>query len=239
VPAAFHEGQRAALRQAAQRGGFDVAALIDEPVAAALACGAGKTGDETLAVIDLGGGATSVSVLDVSGDRCRIVGHDHDPWLSAADFDTALAQAAADELWQRTRIELRRDAVAWQRLLLACEDIKRILAVETTAVLSVDAIVRSPRALDLRHRVERGALARMCRQLLERVVIVWRRTVADAGVAPDAIGRVLLVGGVARLPFVGAGLAELLGRDVDIPPAPDEAVASGAALRAAGIIRRA
>ena len=239
VPAGFNDGQRAALRQAAQRGGLEVAGLIDEPVAAALSAGAGKASDETMAVIDLGGGATSVTVLDVAGDRCRVVAHDLDPWLSAADFDTALAQAAADQLWQRTRIELRRDAVAWQRLLLACEDIKRVLSTEASAVLCVDAIVRSPRPVDLRHRIDRASFARLCRQLLERAVIVWRRTVAEAGVAPGAIGRVLLVGGVARLPFVGAGLAELLGRDVDIPAAPDEAVAIGAALRAATIIRRA
>ena len=139
----------------------------------------------------------------------------------------------------RVVIELRRDAVAWQRLLLACEDIKRVLSTEASAVLCVDAIVRSPRPVDLRHRIDRASFARLCRQLLERAVIVWRRTVAEAGVAPGAIGRVLLVGGVARLPFVGAGLAELLGRDVDIPAAPDEAVAIGAALRAATIIRRA
>jgi Tfp pilus assembly protein PilZ len=239
VPAGFTDGQRAALRQAAQRGGLEVAGLIDEPVAAALSVGAGRLSDETIAVIDLGGGATSVSVLDVAGDRCRIVAHDLDPWLSAADFDTALAQAAADQLWQRTRIELRRDAVAWQRLLLACEDLKRVLSAEPSAVLAIDAIVRSPRPVDLRHRFDRAAFARLCRQLLERVVIVWRRTVAEAGVAPEAIGRILLVGGVARLPFVGAGLAELLGRDVDTPAASDESVASGAALRAATIIRRA
>jgi molecular chaperone DnaK len=237
VPATFDDAQRSALRLTASRAGLEVAGLIDEPVAAALAVGAGKRGAEKLAVIDLGGGATTVTVLDAEGDRFRVLGHDLDPWLSAADFDTALAQAAADELWRRTRIELRRDPLAWQRLLLACEDAKRALALETQAVISVDQLTVKPRTVDLRHGIDRATFARLTRQLLERVVIVWRRTLAEAKLAPAALGRVLLVGGVARLPFVGAGLAELLGVDVEVPASPEDVVAQGAALRAAGIIR--
>lgn len=239
VPSSFDDAQRAALRTAAERAGLEVAGFVDEPVAAALAAGAGKHGDERIAVIDVGGGATSVTVLDVAGDRFRVVAHDLDPWLSAADFDAALAQAAADQLWQRTRVELRKDAIAWQRLLLACEDAKRTLAAEGRLVLTVDSVAKTPRQVDLKHPIDRATYARLCRQLLERALIVWRRTLADAGIGKDALSRAILVGGVARLSFVGAGLAELIGRDLDLPVAPDEAVAQGAAIRAAGIIRRA
>src|SRR5262249_55201251 len=156
-------GQRAALKTAAARAGLDVAGLVDEPVAVALASGAGKHGDEKLAVLDFGGGATSVSVLDVAGDRFRLLAHDLDPWLSAADFDAALAQAAADELWRKTRVELRKDPLAWQRLVLACEDAKRALAVEAQTVISVDRVITSPRTIDLRHRVDRTGFARLAR----------------------------------------------------------------------------
>src|SRR5262249_58449197 len=102
--------------------------LPADPVAAALSAGAVRKGDERVAVIDVGGGATRATVLDVAGDRFAILAHDVDPWLSAVDFDTELAQAVADDLWRRTRIELRRDPVAWQRLVLACRDVEPMLA---------------------------------------------------------------------------------------------------------------
>src|SRR5262249_55675347 len=159
-------------------------------------------GDEHVAVIDIGGGATRATILDVAGDRFAILAHDVDPWLSALDFDTELAQAVADDLWRRTRIELRRDPLAWQRLGLACEDVKPTLAIEAQAMVSVEQVVMTPRPIDLRHRIDRVTFARLVQPVLERVAVVYGRALGDAGIKSATLSRIIVVGGVARLPFV-------------------------------------
>jgi molecular chaperone DnaK (HSP70) len=110
----------------------------------------------------------------------------------------------------------------------AASEAKHALASQGSAVVSVERVELGARPFDLRYRIDGEHYAALCRPILERVAGLWRR------VAGSLNGRTLVVGGVARLPFVQPVLAELLGRNVEIPAAPDEAVALGTALRAAG-----
>lgn len=230
---------RAALRAAAGAAGFEVVGLIDEAVAAALAAGAGTGAQELCAVYDFGGGGFSFSLLDVSGDSARVLAREVDPHISAADLDEVLADAAADEFWRATRIELREAVIPWQRLLLACEDAKHVLAVEESAPLVVQDIVAAPDAVDLVATVTRAQLEGGAADLVARSIDVCREVLARAGVEPAGIGRVLAVGGGSRLPFVRSEVARLFERAAGPEERPEEAVVTGASRRAANVIRLA
>jgi molecular chaperone DnaK (HSP70)/Tfp pilus assembly protein PilZ len=229
---------RGALREAAAAAGLDAIALLDEPVAAALAAGAGAGARELVAVYDFGAGAFSFTLLDISGDSARVVARETDVHVSTAELDEVLADAAADAFWRATRIELREAVIPWQRLLLACEAAKLELAERDRAEVVVEGIVAAPAPIDLVGVVSRRELEGGAADLVDRSIAVCRRVLARAGVEPGRVQRLLAVGGGARLPFVREAVERLFARRAE-PDVPEEAIVTGAARRAAGVIRSA
>ncbi len=235
VPVAFDDAQRDALRRAAQRAGLKVLALIEEPVAAAMACGFGREREDIVAVYDLGGGTFDFSLVKIHGTRTEVLATAGDAWLGGDDFDLLLAQKISDELWQKTRFDLRRRAVEWQKLLFACEHAKRALSFEERAEVIVEGVSNVPRRIDLRETVSRDRFEEICRELLARSMELVTSALVEGGVHPRQVTEVAVTGGMSRAPMVRRALSRLFDRELTPHVNPEEAVCAGAATAAAAL----
>jgi Tfp pilus assembly protein PilZ len=169
-PVSFSQESRNALLRVAELAKLKVIDIIEEPVAGALAYGIGGGKNEIIAVYDFGGGTFDFSILDINNNNIRVLNTAGDRWLGGDDFDEALAQSVADAFWRQTKIELRQRVIEWQRLLLACEAVKRELTKNTKAQLWVPDIIESQR-LEIRQTVERSTFDELCQDLLERSLV--------------------------------------------------------------------
>jgi molecular chaperone DnaK len=233
VPVTFGDGQRNALLRAGQLAGIDIVGFIEEPLASALAYGFGQGNNEIVAAYDFGGGTFDFTVLDLTGERFRVLVSAGDPWLGGDDFDLALAQYTADAFWRKTKVELQKRAVEWQRLLFACEQAKRALSREANAVVTVERILETPKPIDLSFKVERRTFEQLCRDLFERSLAICRDALASIGLDPRDITHVVLSSGISNIPFVRAGLGRLFERDITAIVNPEQAICLGAGLDAA------
>jgi molecular chaperone DnaK len=236
MPVTFGPGEQSALRRVAQIAGVEMLALIEEPMAAALAYDYGKSANEVIAVYDFGGGTFDFTVLDVSHQRFRVMATRGDAWLGGDDFDLALAQYAADRFWRETGVELRSRAVEWQRLLLAAEEAKRQLTVTESAVIDVPQAILSPRPTDLRVPLDRSTLTELCGPLVTRSVEVCQEALEAAGLAPRDVSRVVLAGGTTHVPLVREVVGQYFEREIDTVVSPDAAVAEGTAIHASRLM---
>jgi Tfp pilus assembly protein PilZ len=236
IPVTFTEAEKSALRRAAQLGGLEVIGLIEEPVAAAMAYQIGQRLNEIVAVYDFGGGTFDFTVLDVNGERFRVLASEGDGWLGGDDFDLCLAQAVADALWRATKIELRQRVVEWQRLLLACEEAKRTLSSDPIAYIVVDGILETPKRIDLKQKIDRITFERLSRELFDRSIGVCQAALYRAGLEPSSVTQVVVTGGVSRIPFVRKGLSQFFEREITSVVNPEEAIAMGAAIRAGRLV---
>jgi molecular chaperone DnaK len=232
VPVGFGPGQREALKRAAKLARFEVIELLEEPVAGALTYGIGLKKNEIVAVYDFGGGTFDFSLLDFVHDQFRVLGTQGDPWLGGDDFDSTLAQHVADEFWRGHQIELRQRVVEWQRLLIACERVKRKLSSAPEAELYVEAMVDSPR-IDIRRTVRRDEFDRLCKELVGRSLSVCNEALAALKLEPSDATELVLTGGVSSIPMVREAVSQLFQREIKQTVNPEQAVALGAGLRAA------
>ena len=232
-PVAFDEVQKAALCKAAKFAGIEVVDLIEEPVAVALAYGLGQGKNEIIAVYDFGGGTFDFTVIDMSADGYRVLASDGDGWLGGDDFDRALADAIANSIWRRTKVELRDRAVEWQVLLMACEEAKRQLSFAEVTELCLPGVNLGAGSGEIKMPVNRDALLRVSRELFERSLEVCRNALSQLGLEPRDMTTVLISGGTSRIPFIRAGLNQFFDRPVAGSLNPEEAVALGAGLHAA------
>ena len=238
VPVAFEIAQRNALRKAAALAGLRVVNLVEEPAGAALAYGFGQGRNELVAVYDFGGGTFDFTVIDISNEVFRIMVSVGDAWLGGDDFDIALATDAASVFYLHHKIQLQQRQVEWQRTLIAAEVCKRKLSDEETAVLEARQISRSARGpIDLEVPMKRAQLEQLCKPLVERSIAIAEQALVGLGLGPENIGRVVLTGGVTRIPMVRAAVSKYFERDVTFVVNPDEAVAMGAAVQASLLAR--
>jgi len=233
VPVGFGQSERDALRRAAQIAQLEVLEIFDEPLAGALAYGTGQKKNEMIAVYDFGGGTFDFSVLDILHDNFRVCGAKGDPWLGGDDFDLAIANSVADQFWRSHQVELRQRAIEWQRLLLACERVKRNLSSAESAELVVEGIVDSPTPMDIRQTIARPQFEALCKEFLERSLAACTETLDALKLAPSDLTDVVVMGGVSRIPFVKNGVSRYFERELVQTVNPEEAVALGAGLRAA------
>jgi molecular chaperone DnaK len=241
VPAYFDEVRRKATQDAGYMAGFDVLDIINEPTAAAIAFGyeqgrftsPGSSDRQTILVYDLGGGTFDVSVLEVHDNRFVTLATDGDVQLGGRDWDQRLVDYVADFAIRQTGVDPRDQPNSFGRLLCHCEEAKRALSVrhKTHIVLDVHgSSVRVP--------IARDEFEEMTQDLLERTAFTAQKTVRAAGCTWPRIDRVLLVGGMTRMPAVVTMLTRLAGKPPDRTVSPDEAVAHGAALHAAMLLDR-
>ncbi|MFM1846600.1 MAG: chaperone protein DnaK [Pseudomonadota bacterium] len=232
VPAYFNDAQRQATKDAGKIAGLNVQRIINEPTAAALAYGADKTGDKTIAVFDLGGGTFDVSILELGDGVFEVKSTNGDTYLGGEDFDHKLVEFLAEEFKKDQGIDLRKDTLALQRLKEAAEKAKHELstAMETDVNLPfITADASGPKHLNI--KISRAKYESLCSDLIDRLIEPCKTALKDAGLKPDQIDEVILVGGMTRMPAVQSKVKEIFGKEPSKSVNPDEAVAVGAAIQ--------
>ncbi|MBI3180816.1 MAG: Hsp70 family protein, partial [Myxococcales bacterium] len=235
VPAYFNDRQRQATRSAAQIAGLEVLRIINEPTAAALAYASRRKLDGKVAVFDLGGGTFDVSVLEVREGIFEVNGTGGDSLLGGEDFDQRLASWLAEGFKGTHGVDLGKDQAVWQRLREASERAKISLSAEAEAQVNLP-FVRADPPLHLLTRVRREDLERVTADLCERLLLVTKRVLEEANVAPDSLAEVILVGGMTRMPLVAERVRGFFGREPSRGIHPEEAVALGAAIHAWSLV---
>ena len=234
VPAYFNDSQRQATKDAGRVAGLDVKRIINEPTAAALAYGLDKKADEKIAVFDLGGGTFDVSILELGDGVFEVRSTNGDTHLGGDDFDQKIIDFLADEFRKQETIDLRKDAMALQRLKEAAEKAKCELStvMETEVNLPfITADQNGPKHLNL--KLTRAKLEQICDELVERLRGPVERALKDAGMTPSQIDEVVLVGGSTRMPKVQELVRSMFGKEPHRGVNPDEVVAIGAAIQGA------
>lgn len=240
VPAYFNDAQRQATKDAGQIAGLEVARIINEPTAAALAYGLDKERDHKIAVFDLGGGTFDVSVLEVAstgeGENqskvFEVISTSGDTHLGGDDFDEAIVNHVADEFQKENGIDLRSDPMSLQRLQEACEKAKKELSTvpETDINLPfITADASGPKHLQL--KLTRSKFEELVDTLIERCKKPVLQALQDAKLSPSDIDEVVLVGGSTRVPKVREVVKEIFGKDPHQGVNPDEVVSIGAAIQ--------
>lgn len=232
VPAYFNHQQRQATLDAAQLAGLRCERLLNEPTAAALAYGFKKTAEKTILVFDLGGGTFDVSVLRIGGGLYETLSTVGDTYLGGEDFDFRLVDFLADSFKQKHGIDLRNDKHTLQRLKDAAERAKCELSFSERTAINVPHV--TPTA-NLEVTVTRAQLEQITADLVARCVEVTRKAVAEAGIELRAVEEVVLVGGQSRMPRLREAVTGLFGKEPSRSVHPEEAVAVGAAIYAAGL----
>jgi molecular chaperone DnaK len=234
VPAYFNDAQRQATKDAGQIAGLEVMRIVNEPTAAALAYGLDKKKDEKIVVFDLGGGTFDVSVLDVSKDGVfQVVSTNGDTHLGGDDFDQALINHVADQFQKEQGIDLRKDAMAMQRLQEACEKAKKELSTAQSSDVNlpfITADATGPKHLQM--SITRAQFEQLTDGLIERCRGPVMKALEDAKLKPSEIDEVVLVGGSTRIPKVQELVRKIFSKESHKGVNPDEVVALGAAIQA-------
>jgi molecular chaperone DnaK len=239
VPAYFNDAQRQATKDAGKIAGLDVKRIINEPTAAALAFGMDKQeGDRTIAVYDLGGGTFDISIIEIAetdGEHSfEVLSTNGDTFLGGEDFDLRLIEFLAEDFKKSTGIDLHNDPLALQRLKEAAEKAKIELssAQQTEVNLPyITADASGPKHLVV--KLTRSKLEALVEELVNKTIEPLKVALKDAGLTPDKIDDVILVGGQTRMPLVQKKVAEFFGKEPRKDVNPDEAVALGASIQAA------
>jgi len=233
VPAYFNDSQRQATKDAGRIAGLEVLRIINEPTAAALAYGLDRKKDEKVAVYDLGGGTFDMSILAIGDDSFEVLSTNGDTHLGGDDFDQRIIDWLADEFKKDQGIDLRGDPMALQRLKEAAEKAKCELSstMQTDINLPfITADAAGPKHLN--YALTRAKLEQLCADMLDRTKAPCRRALSDAGLEASDVDEVILVGGMTRMPAVGALVKGLFGKEAHRGVNPDEVVAVGAAIQA-------
>jgi molecular chaperone DnaK len=233
VPAYFNDSQRQATKQAGEIAGLEVLRIINEPTAAALAYGLDKKKDETIAVYDLGGGTFDISILEVGEGVVEVKATAGDTHLGGDDIDNRVVDWLIAEFKKDQGIDVSKDRMAVQRLKEAAEKAKIELSqMQETDInlpfLTADA--SGPKHLQL--KLTRSKLEQLMEDILQRTIGPTKQALSDAGVTPDKIDEVVLVGGSTRIPRVLQIVKDLFGgKEPHKGVNPDEVVAVGAAIQ--------
>jgi molecular chaperone DnaK len=238
VPAYFNDSQRQATKDAGKLAGLEVLRIINEPTAAALAYGVDKReGTRTVAVYDLGGGTFDISILELAEGVFEVKATAGDTYLGGEDFDQRIMDWLIAEFQAESGIDLRADRMALQRLKEAAERAKCELSTALEAPIHlpfISADESGPR--HLARTLSRDHFERLVGDLVERTEGPCRDALQQAGLRPDQVDEVLLVGGQTRTPLVIKRVQAIFGRAPNRDINPDEVVAMGAAIQG-GILR--
>ena len=237
VPAYFNDSQRQATKDAGQIAGLDVKRIINEPTAAALAYGFNKKKNEKIAVFDFGGGTFDVSILEVGDDVVEVKSTDGDSHLGGKDIDQKVLNYIADEFKKESGIDVRKDALALQRLDEAAEKAKIELSTATETEVNIPFITSDasgPRHLLL--KLSRAKLEELSREFLDRAMDITKRAMEASPFKVGDLQEVILVGGQTRMPAIVEAVKKFFGKEPNKSINPDEVVALGAAIQG-GILR--
>jgi molecular chaperone DnaK len=232
VPAYFDDTQRQATKDAGKIAGLQVERIINEPTAAALAYGLGKSEAEKIAVYDLGGGTFDISILEMSNGVFEVLSTSGNTYLGGEDFDERIMNWMADQFLHDTGIDLRKDRLALQRLKEAAERAKCELSSATETSFNLPFIAAdSSGPKHLNKTLSRDKFEELVGDLVQQTVEPCERALKDAKLKPDDIDKVILVGGQTRSPIVESAVKKIFGKKASAEINPDEVVAMGAAIQ--------
>jgi molecular chaperone DnaK len=232
VPAYFNDAQRQATKDAGKIAGLDVKRIINEPTAAALAYGLDKKKNETIAVYDFGGGTFDISILEVGEGVVEVKSTNGDTHLGGDNIDQRIIEWIIGDFKKEHGIDISHDQMALQRLKEAAEKAKIELStvLETEINLPfISADATGPKHLQL--KLTRARFVQMVQDILDRTLQPSRKALEDAGIGPDKIDEVVLVGGSTRIPRVQEMVRDFFRREPHKGVNPDEVVAIGAAVQ--------
>ncbi len=232
VPAYFNDAQRQATKDAGRIAGLDVLRLVNEPTAAALAYGLDKRKNGIVAVYDLGGGTFDISILKLHDGIFEVVATNGDTHLGGDDIDNLLIAIALDDIRGDLGLDLRKDVrrngEAIQRIRQAVIEAKIALSSQPSTKLDVEL----PGGKRYQRKITREAFEQMIQPVIDRTMGPAKQALKDAGLKPEQIDEVVLVGGSTRIPKVRQLVQDLFRRIPHTDLNPDEVVALGAAVQA-------
>jgi molecular chaperone DnaK len=232
VPAYFDDAQRQATKDAGKIAGLRVERIINEPTAAALAYGLGRDGSERIAVYDLGGGTFDVSILEINDGVYEVLSTSGNTFLGGEDFDERIINWMVEQFRDETKIDLRGDRLALQRLKEAAERAKCDLSSINETNINLPFIAADASGPKHFSKVlTREVFENLVSDLVERTVEPCQKALWDAKLQPKDIDKVLLVGGQTRSPIITRTVREIFGKDPSAEINPDEVVAMGAAIQ--------
>ena len=232
VPAYFNDSQRQATKDAGKIAGLEVERIINEPTAAAIAFGMDKKTAGKIAVFDLGGGTFDISILDIGDGVFEVLSTSGDTHLGGDDIDETLIAWVASEFERENGIDLRQDNMALQRLKEACEKAKCELSSGTETQINlpfITADASGPKHLML--SLTRAKFESLNAEFFERCKKPCLQALSDAGLSPNEVQEVLLVGGSTRIPKVQELVKEVFQQEPNRSVNPDEVVAMGASIQ--------
>ncbi|XLR43097.1 heat shock cognate 70 kDa protein-like [Arachis duranensis] len=235
VPAYFNDSQRKATRDAGAIAGLNVMRIISEPTAAAIAYGLDKrsdcTGERNIFIFDLGGGTFDVSLLTIKGKVFEVKATAGNTHLGGEDFDNRIVSYFVKEFNRKNTVDISGDARALRRLRSACEKAKRTLSYAVTATIELDVFFKG---IDFYSSITRARFEELNMDLFRECLETVDRCITDSNVDKASVHDVVLVGGSSRIPKVQELLQEFFnGKELCKSINPDEAVAYGAAVKAA------
>jgi Fe-S protein assembly chaperone HscA len=228
VPAYFNDAQRQATKDAGRIAGLDVLRLVNEPTAASLAYGLDKKKNGIIAVYDLGGGTFDISILKLQDGIFEVIATNGDTHLGGDDIDNLLIAIALDDIQGDLKLDVRRNGKAVARIRKAVIEAKIALSSEASAKLDVEL----PSGQRYQREITRESFEQLIAPVIQRTLTPSKQALKDAGLKPDQIDEVVLVGGSTRIPKVRELVQDLFGRVPHTDLNPDEVVALGAAVQA-------
>jgi molecular chaperone DnaK len=232
VPAYFNDSQRQATKDAGRIAGLEVLRIINEPTAASLAYGLDKKKDEEIAVYDLGGGTFDISVLEIGEGVFEVKATNGDTHLGGDDWDNRIMDWILDEFKKDQGMDLRKQPDALQRIKEEAEKAKIALSSSQQYDLNlpfITADASGPKHISL--KITRAKMEQLCDDLFERTIGPTKACLKDAGIAPNDIDELVLVGGMTRMPRVVEAARALVNKAPHQGVNPDEVVAVGAAIQ--------
>jgi molecular chaperone DnaK len=232
VPAYFDDTQRQATKDAGKIAGLTVERIINEPTAAALAYGLGKSDVERIAVYDLGGGTFDISILEMSDGVFEVLSTSGNTFLGGEDIDERIMNWMADQFLSDTGIDLRKDRLALQRLKEVAERAKCELSSASETNINLPFIAAD--ATGPKHfnkPLTRDEFEKLVGDLIEQTIEPCRKALQDAKIQPADVDKVILVGGQTRSPIVERTVEKIFGKKASAEINPDEVVAMGAAIQ--------
>src|SRR5450755_4188131 len=228
VPAYFNDAQRQATKDAGRIAGLEVLRLVNEPTAASLAYGLDKKQNGIVAVYDLGGGTFDVSILKLHDGIFEVVATNGDTHLGGDDIDNLLITIAIDDIRGDMGMDVSRNSEAVATIRKAVIEAKIALSSEPSTTLEVEL----PGGKHYQRQITREQFEQLIQPIVDRTVGPCKQALKDAGLKPEQIDEVVLVGGSTRIPKVRALVEELFKRKAHTDLNPDEVVALGAAVQA-------
>ncbi|MCB9687316.1 MAG: Hsp70 family protein [Alphaproteobacteria bacterium] len=241
VPAYFNDRQRQAVRSAGKLAGLKVLRVLNEPTAAALAYGLGRTLNQRVAIYDLGGGTFDISIIDIKDKIFEVIATGGDTFLGGVDFDDRLMQHVLQNFVEETDIDVSYDRSAVTRIRDASENAKIRLSDVAAVDIHLPHICDDDdgNPVDLSITIDRDKLEELTEDLIDRSIATCERILGEASTSREELDEILLVGGQSRMPLVRSKVEGFLGKPPSDKVHPDEAVAIGAAIMAHSLSSKA